>query len=95
MKKIGTFLNKKFLEKKRKINWDEKSIFFAFEKIIKEEFGSRGVKNLKADYLKNKNLFIVCESSVWKSELNLNKEEIKNKLNKELGSVEILEIKIK
>jgi hypothetical protein len=95
MKKLGLFLDKKFLDNKKKIVWDEKSVFFAFERIIKEEFGSHGAKNLKADYLKNKRLFITCESSVWKSELNLNKEEIRKKLNEELGGEEIFEIKIK
>lgn len=95
MKSLLSLINKNFLEKKKAQTWDEKSIFFAFERIIKEEFGSHGAKNLTATYLKNKKLFVESKSSVWTSELNLNKEEIKNRINKELGSVEIWEIKIK
>jgi hypothetical protein len=95
MKLISSLLNKNFLEKKKAQTWDEKSIFFAFERIIKEEFGNQGVKNLTTTYLKNKRLFVEYKSSIWASELNLNKEEIKNRINKELGSEEVWEIKIK
>lgn len=82
-------------KKRKQANLDEKTIFYFFNKVIEKEYGSKGLANLKADFLKEGKLFIKGKSSVWANELWLNKEDIAEKMNKEIGSKEIKEIKIK
>ncbi|EKE15622.1 MAG: hypothetical protein ACD_11C00116G0009 [uncultured bacterium] len=92
MKKIGSLLQKK--EFSNNVPLDEKSIFYVFGKVIKQEYGNFGVENFKAQYLKNGKLFIKAENSVWASELWLNREVIVEKMNRELGSSEIKELSL-
>jgi len=92
MKKIGYFLNKK--ELKTPVALDDKSIFYVFDKIIKEEYGNRGIENIKAVYLKEKKLFLKAENSNWANEIWLNREHIIEKMNQEFGFEEITEITI-
>lgn len=93
MKKIGDLIKSKNGLKKPLI--DEKSIFYIFNKIIEREYGSRGLANLKPDFLKDKKIFVKAKGSVWANELWLNKEEIMEKINREIGSEELKEVKIK
>lgn len=98
MKNIGQWLSKKNIEPEKaehKKYWDEKSIFYAFQRVIKEEYGAQGIKNFQPDFWKNGRLFVRTESSVWASELQLKREEIRAKMNKELGTDEVREIKLK
>lgn len=81
--------------KKKLIALTDKDIFYIFDKIIKEEFGNIGASNLKADFFKNKTIFVKSESSAWGSELFSNRTSIIKKLNKELGEGVVREIKIK
>lgn len=92
MKKIGSLLIKK--EFSQQVPLDEKSIFYVFGKVIKQEYGNFGVENFKAQYLKNGKLFVKAENSVWASELWLNREAIMEKMNRELGSNEIKELSL-
>ena len=92
MKNIGSLLKKK--EFSQKIPLDDKSIFFVFSKIIKNEYGNRGIENLKADYFKNGKLFIKTENSNWANEIWLNREDIIAKINRELGTNEIRELSL-
>lgn len=73
---------------------DEKSIFYLFQKIIKEEYGNQGFQKLKPVFLKNGKLFIESQSSVWANEIYLNRENFVQKMNQEIGEREIFEIKI-
>lgn len=93
MKKLGDLLNRSKV--RERMNLDEKSLYYFFNKIIEREYGNKGLANLKADFLKNGKLFIKAKSSVWANDLWLNKREIVEKINKEIGSNEIREIKIK
>lgn len=98
MKNIGQWLAKKNVEPERaepKKYWDDKSIFYAFQRVIKAEYGAQGLKNFQADFWKNGKLFVRTESSVWASELQLKREEIRAKINQELGAEEVREIKLK
>ncbi len=92
MKKIGYFLKKKELVQNAPL--DDKSVFYIFDKIIKEEYGNRGVENIKASYFKDKKIFIKAENSNWANEIWLNREGIISKINKELGSNEISELSV-
>ncbi len=92
MKKIGYFLQKKQLTKKAAL--DDKSIFYVFDKIIKQEYGNRGLENVKPSYFKGKKLFLKAENSNWASEIWLNRQNLIDKINAELGFDEIEEISI-
>lgn len=74
---------------------DDKTVFYVFGKIIKNEYGKKGEENLKPDFFKNGKLFIKTNNSSWANELWINREEIKEKLNSELKADDVKEIKIK
>lgn len=93
MKKLGDILNQKRGSKRPQL--DKKSIYYFFNKVIEKEYGSKGMENLKPDFLKNGKIFVKAKSSVWANELWLNREDFLDKMNKEIGSEEIKEIKIK
>ncbi len=89
---------KNLLEKRKKesgISLNEKDIFYIFQKVIKEEYGNVGAGKFKADFFKNKTLFIKSESSVWASELWMNKDKIIKKIKEELGEGAVERIKVK
>jgi hypothetical protein len=71
---------------------DEKSVFYVFQKIIKEEYGKQGIENLKPVFFKDNKIFVKAAGSAWGSEIWLNRENIVSLINKELGSNEIKEI---
>ena len=93
MEKIGRLIDvKKSAELK---HWDEKSLFYAFHRVIKAEYGNRGLMNLTPEFYKDGKIFIRSASSAWSNELMLNQREIVAKINQELGQEEISSIKIK
>jgi predicted nucleic acid-binding Zn ribbon protein len=92
MKRISYLIKKK--ENSSRVRLDDKTTFYLFKRIIKQEYGNQGAKNLEATFFKNGKLFVAAESSVWAAELLLNKNEIIRKINKEIGRDEIYEIKI-
>ncbi len=93
MKSLKTFLDKKNIQKKSVL--DDKTVFFLFKKIIKEEFGSVGLEKLVPDYFANGILHVKSTSSNWSSELWTEKTKIIKKINQEIGSKEIKDIKTK
>ena len=93
MKKLASFLKRKNIYKAVII--DDKSIFYLFGSIIKEEYGKKGVQNLTADYFKDKKIFVKAENSNWANELWLNKNIIIKRMNMELGANEIEDIVLK
>ena len=97
MKSLKNLLNKKFSPAKKIApgKLDEKTVFFVFQKIIKEEFGNVGAANFQPDYFDGQKIFLKCQSSNWASELWLNRQKIIRGINKELGEEMISEIKIK
>jgi hypothetical protein len=92
MKKIGQYLNfqkNKFTPK----TIDEKTIFFLFSKIIKEMYGEKGVENLKAEKYLNQTIFFSAKLSLWAADVLVNRQEIIDKINHQIGSAEVKEIK--
>ncbi|HBP00821.1 MAG: hypothetical protein UY41_C0005G0028 [Candidatus Moranbacteria bacterium GW2011_GWE1_49_15] len=92
MKKIGHLLQNRKLTKKTPL--DDKSLFYIFDRIIKEEYGNRGIENIKAEYLKGKKLFIKADNSNWANEIWLNRNNLIEKMNREIGSEEIDELSL-
>lgn len=93
MKSLKNLLYKR--ENKKIMALSDKDVFYIFNRIIKEEFGSVGACRLRGEYFKNKTIFVRAESSVWGSELFSNRNSIIRKMNAELGEKAILEIKLK
>lgn len=79
----------------KKMALDDKTVFFVFKKVVREEFGNLGIENFMPDYFSGHTIFIKCQSSNWASELWLNKNKIVRKINKELGEDIITDIKSK
>lgn len=93
MKSLSSLLNKKKIN--RKIVLDDKTVFFLFKKIIKEEFGNVGIEKLIPNYFAHGIIFIHSESSAWAAELEMQKAKIIRKINQEIGSSQIKNIKLK
>jgi predicted nucleic acid-binding Zn ribbon protein len=74
---------------------DEKTAFYIFREVIREEFGNQGASKLIPDYFSQKTIFVKFTSSVWASELRLTRQEIIHKINNRLGGKLIDEIKLK
>jgi len=75
--------------------FDDKDVFFVFQRIIREEYGNYGAEKLKADFFKNRTVFVKSESSNFASELWTNRQKIIRKMNEELGEGAVKEIKLK
>ena len=73
---------------------DEKSVFFVFQLIIKEEYGRLGSENIKPDYLKDKKIFIKVIGTNWANEIWLNRAQIVKKVNDKLGGEEIKDLAV-
>jgi hypothetical protein len=73
---------------------DDQTIFYMFKKMIAQEYGSRGELNIEARFYKNKKLFVAAKSSLWMGELQLNRQYFIDKMNRELGTDAIADIKV-
>ena len=93
MKSLKNLLNKR--KQEIKTTFSDKDVFYVFQRVIKEEFGNYGSEKLKADFFKNKTVFVKSESSNFASELWLNRKKIIQKMNEELGEGAVENIKIK
>lgn len=94
MKQLGSLLKKK-MRANRSAPLDEKSVAFVFGKMIASEYGRRGTENVKMEFYKDKKLYVSARTSVWASELWLNRQELKEMLNKELGTNDIREVVVR
>jgi hypothetical protein len=90
MKNISQFLDKKNITKRALI--DEKSIFYVFQSIIKEEYGRQGQENIKPSSFRERKIFIKAGGSNWASEIWLKRGEIVKKMNEQLGGEEIVDL---
>lgn len=73
----------------------DKDVFYIFSRIIREEYGNFGAAKFKADYFKNKVVFVKSDSPVWAAELFANRSRIVRKMNEELGEGAVKELKFK
>jgi len=79
----------------QKVSLDDKTIFYLFKKVIKDEFGNIGSDKFLPDYFSNKTIFVRSDSAAWKAELWLQRGKIIKKINAELGYNALEEIKFK
>ncbi|EKE19473.1 MAG: hypothetical protein ACD_9C00002G0002 [uncultured bacterium] len=90
MKTLGSFISKKSLVRRTVI--DEKSVFYVFGLVIRQEYGIRGAESITPVFFKDKKIFIKAASSAWESEIWLSRNQIVKKVNEQLGSEEIVDL---
>ncbi len=73
---------------------DEKTIFYIAKRAIVEEYGTRGGENIIPVLYKEKKLYLAPRSSLWASEILLQKEHLAKRINAALGTEEVREIKV-
>ena len=93
MKALKSLLNRKKIA--FPIALDDKTIFYVFQKVIREDFGNIGSSKFTPDYFSRKVLFVKSNSSAWGSELWMNRKKIIDRINKEIGENILDEIKLK
>ncbi|MEI9966453.1 MAG: DUF721 domain-containing protein [Candidatus Moraniibacteriota bacterium] len=87
------------LRKKRKINTretapDEQTILFLFSRVLKGAFGEQGAQKILAKRFSEGALYLQSPSSLWRTEIMLQKENLLANLNSELGEEVVKDIKI-
>lgn len=88
---------KKLLTKKRLFapqEIDDKTIFHIAKRVIMEEYGRRGGENIIPVLYKEKKLFLSPRSSLWSSEILLQRAYFCQQINKLIGAEAVKEIKI-
>jgi predicted nucleic acid-binding Zn ribbon protein len=100
MKKIGNLLMQTYQARAERQQQpktpvlDDRTVFYLFKKLVAQEYGSRGEHNIEARFYKNKKLFVAAKSSLWMSELQLNRQHFVDALNREFGTDAVREIKV-
>ncbi len=73
---------------------DEKTIFHIAKRVVVEEYGVRGGENIVPVFYKEKKLFLSPRSSLWASEILLQRRHLCQRINEVLGREEVQEIKV-
>ncbi|OGI15122.1 MAG: hypothetical protein A3E38_01655 [Candidatus Moranbacteria bacterium RIFCSPHIGHO2_12_FULL_54_9] len=73
---------------------DEKTVFHIAKRIIVEEYGVRGGENIIPVLYRDKKLFLSPRSSLWASEILLQRESLCKRINGTLGTEAVQEIKM-
>jgi predicted nucleic acid-binding Zn ribbon protein len=94
IKKLLSQKQKQFSSQKEK-EIDEKTIFHIARRVITEEYGKRGSENISPIFYKDKKLFLSPRSSLWASEIMLERTHLCKQINKTIGTEAVREIKIK
>lgn len=92
MKSFSTLVLKK--EPKKNFYLDDKTVFHVFTQMIRDEYGSQGVKNIVPQLYQDRTLFISFRNSVWAQEIWLNRDTLSKKLNALIGSQAVKSIKV-
>lgn len=90
MKQLGKFLVNKKIATNAGI--DEKSVFYLFDTIIRDEYGKQGQKKIRFGSFRDGIIFTRVENEHWASEILLEKFTLLRRMNAELGSEEIKDI---
>lgn len=96
MKTIRKLLSQKqkTLSSSKEQEIDEKTIFHIAKRVIAEEYGKRGGENIIPTFYKDKKLFLSPKSSLWASEIMLERAGLCERINKMIGAEVVKEIKI-
>lgn len=94
MKSLGDILKKKSGGVKKTSQIDEKTLLFVCNKVILNNFGEIGRGKIIPEKIIGKTLVLKIESSLWSSEVWLNREMIIREINNELDDNILEKIKI-
>lgn len=73
---------------------DEKTLFFLFQKIVQAEYGERGGSSIQPVFFREGVLGVRTKSPLWANELWLMKSSLCEKLNQEIGTETIRDLKL-
>jgi|GEM_PF-1734933 len=73
---------------------DDKAVFFLFRKVIREEYGLRGEKELTPATFAEGVLSIKANNPLYSNELWIHREVLIERMNRELGEIGIREIRL-
>ncbi len=79
---------------KRKRVVDEKTLFFLFQKEIKNRYGERGLQMILPLSFHGQTLGVKTKSPLWANELWLEREAILHSLNTSLGDEVVKSLKL-
>jgi hypothetical protein len=88
MKRIGemmTLRDEDVTRRRKKVEADEKTVFFLAERVVAELYGVRGRENISPRFWKVGKLFLSCANPLWANELWVNRDVFRGKINQELG----------
>lgn len=92
MRTLKELLPKKHLSASKEA--DEKTVFYIAKRVVKEEYGMRGNENILPVLYKEKKLFLAPRSSLWASEILLQRLRLCSRINDILGAEAVKEIRI-
>jgi hypothetical protein len=75
-----------------RVTLDEKSVFYVFQAVIKDEYGKQGIENFEPISYEDNMIFVKAGVGAWASEIWLKRTEIVKLINKQLGVDEIKDI---
>jgi predicted nucleic acid-binding Zn ribbon protein len=95
MRAFKDLVVKNGVQRSRQQVLDDKTVFFAFERVVTEWYGIKGKENIFPEQWKEGTLFIRVRSSLWLNELLMEKEKLLKAVNTFLGTeqVKILSLK--
>lgn len=73
---------------------DEKTILHIAKRVVTEEYGVRGGENIIPVLYRDKKLFLSPRSSLWASEILLQRVRLCQRINETLGVEEVHEVKV-
>lgn len=78
----------------RKMEIDDKTLFFLAEKAVSALYGTRGRENIIPRYFRDGKLFFSCHSPLWAQELWVTRDAFRERLNREIGHDVVKEIQM-
>ncbi len=94
MRSLKKILSQKRQQPSAQREIDEQTIFYIAKQVILEEYGKRGGENITPTFYKDKKLFFRPKSSLWASEVLLERTHLCKQINQIIGAEVVKEIKI-
>lgn len=73
---------------------DDKTVFFIFRKMIREEYGTRGIAELEPVSFVDGVLSVKANNPLYSSELWIRREKVREKMNVALEQDVVLELRL-
>lgn len=93
MRSLGDFIERR-TNSTRAVLLDDKTVFFIFRKMIREEYGIRGVAELEPVTFVDGVLSIKANNPLYSSELWVRRETIRERVNTALEQEAVQELRL-